>query len=189
MSTPKLIIKTLKPSSNGKSIMANFELSYTKHTVLDSNLTAFQRAQGMKAAEYTDEVLRYATERLTKEAAAGLKEGQEVAGFTIQTYQSGTPIYIVDGVAQKAAKNGAFFDGELVPFGLGEEVPADKAISMDTHPDRYRVVTNGVTVRGIAAVAIMKDLRAAGAATQTPLEGAGAAQSAPVAAGAAEATV
>lgn len=185
MSTPKLIIKELKPSSNGKSVMANFELSYTKHTVLDSNLTAFQRAQGMVAAEYNDEVLRYATERLTPEAAAGLKEGDEVAGFTIQTYQSGTPIYIVDGKQQKAARNGAYFDGELVPFGLGDEVPADKTISMDSNPERYRVVTAGKTVRGLLAVQAMKDARAAGAAAQTPVDAA----TAPVSADAAEATI
>lgn len=184
MSTPKLTIKSLKPSTNGKSIMANFELSYTKHTVLDSNLTAFQRAQGMVAAEYNDDVLRYATERLTPEAAAGLKEGQEITGFTIQTYQSGTPIYIVDGKAQSAAKNGAYFDGELVPLELGGNVPADKTISMDTHPDRYRVVTAGKTVRGIAAVQVMKDLRAAGVAANLPLDGAATTTTAPVAEGA-----
>lgn len=173
MSTPILTIKSLKPSSNGKSIMANFELAYTKHTVLDSNLTPFQRSQGMKAAEYHDEVLRYATERLSKEAAAGLTEGQVIEGFTIQTYQSATPTYIVDGKAQSAAKNGAFFDGELVELPLGGSVPADVAISMDTHPERYRVVTGGVTVRGIAAVQAMKDLRAQSAASAQPLTGAG----------------
>jgi hypothetical protein len=182
MSTPKLTIKSLKPSKNGKSVMANFELSYTKHTVLDSNLTPFQRAQGMKAAEYSDAVLRYATERLTPEAAANLTEGQEISGFTIQTFQSPTPIYVVDGVAQGAAKNGAYFDGELVELPLGGDVPADKFITMDSAPERYRVVNGDKTVRGIAAVQLMKDARAAAAAVNTPLDGASVNTPAPAAA-------
>jgi hypothetical protein len=183
MSNAKLIVKGLKPSSNGKSVMANFELSYTT-TNTGNVLTAFQKAQGMKEQEYVNDILRYATERLSPEAAAGLKEGDEIAGFTIQGYQSATPIYVVDGVQQKAAKNGAFFDGRMVPCGLGESMErADEVITMDANPEFYRVVTGATTVRGIAAVQLLKDLRAAAAATQTPVD------AAPVAQEAANATV
>ena len=148
----KLIIASLKASTNGKSVMVNFQESSTRTTTLDSNLSDYQRASGMVAQTYTDDIVRYCTERLSPEAASALEEGQEVSGFHIQTYKGASPFYVVDGKPQGATKSGMFFAGVLVLAELGEDVPVDVVVSMASHPELYRVVNAGVTVRGAAAV-------------------------------------
>ena len=152
----KLIIKSLKSSSNGKSVIINFEQVSERAWSADSNLSDFQRANGMVAAGGVDVITRYASERVTAEVAANFAEGQVISGFNIQTLRSATAFYVVDGVSQKATKAGDFFDGALVSAEPGEGIPADRKVSMDSHAALYRVVTAGVTVRGADAVAKMR---------------------------------
>ena len=162
----KLIISALKPSSNGKSVIVNFEQTTERAWSLDSALSDFQKAQGMVAASGTDTIVRYASERVTPEVAANFTVGQAVSGFNIQTLRSATPFYVVDGIAQKATKAGDYFDGALVSAEPGEGIPADRKVSMEAQPALYRVVTAGVTVRGADAVAKMRLASASAEQTQ-----------------------